>query len=440
MARLGGAETKVSKDVLKAILRSKQTTQSPNSELASPATGKTRKGISSGSSSKAPEREAHFTPQSLTKRRTLKKRVSPATFVTKASENESRLESRVTQILNDRVAKKSLQNNQAAIKVDLVANRRPTIQSFLKSISIKKEPEANQTRVEKQPPDKVTHYRSRDLLARITSFDSQKSLPSEPKQPASCKANKKSVLVDLANIYNKTERKPTSNRSLNLTLEKTDKPVSSKQITDPESEAIIKDILDHGEDPIPNPPLNTELDLHGSSCKPQYPQRSVAKKAVLKKPAKKPLADMKNHSAKSLLANSSKKKLAGEAQKPATDQFKDQGDTSERRLGYFMDFIRFGGANGQHKESKYVEHVCASFTMFKQLGPLMELGKRNPKPHRPVVVPTAPGKKRMLVLFDIDETLVHCDVRNVTKTFDTRTRIQISDQFGRKIVVRSGLI
>jgi hypothetical protein len=99
-----------------------------------------------------------------------------------------------------------------------------------------------------------------------------------------------------------------------------------------------------------------------------------------------------------------------------------------------MDFLKFGNANGQNLGSPYIEHLCTNFRLFKQLGSFIKAGFFTKKKTREALVP-GPASDKLLILFDIDETLVHCDIKGITKTFETRTRIPISDFLGRKTLV-----
>ena len=440
IGKIKGLETKGSRDVLKAILRSKQAKQSAEREIRTPLPEKPYKRDDSGSNSRVSGNEVHLSAQSVLKSKLLKKRISPSSLNAEPTKTIAKVESRASRVLNDMISKKAVVNSQKTSKEPAASNQRASIQSFLKVISDRKDQLERQTASEYVPQAKNIHYRSRELLARITSFDSKESPSSEKKKAEPIKSKKPSILFDLANIYSRTDRIQASKRSLNLTMEKEGQSSSSRQLKDVEEADLVKDLLDHGEDPIPSPPLNTQIELPNLSQLNQILNRPSINRPSLRKAAKKPLGETKNQSVKSLLSNQSNKKPFDTHKKNTLTRMKTQEAEDEPQLMYFMDFIRFGGVHGQHKESKYVEHICTSFTMFKQLGHLIEKGKRNPKPHRPVVVPAAPGCQKILILFDIDETLVHCDIRNVTKTFDTRTRIQISDPYGRKIVVGELLI
>ena len=73
--------------------------------------------------------------------------------------------------------------------------------------------------------------------------------------------------------------------------------------------------------------------------------------------------------------------------------------------------------------------------MFRQLGDFINRSYQEPKNHKPVTIPGEEGRQKLTILFDLDETLVHCDIKNVTKSFETRIRIQLTNQYGRKVLV-----
>ena len=101
---------------------------------------------------------------------------------------------------------------------------------------------------------------------------------------------------------------------------------------------------------------------------------------------------------------------------------------------YFFGPIKNFDPNSK-KTNPYTDHLAIGFRIFQTFKDKIKRSLQNARPNKQVYFPGSYVPGRLTILFDLDETFVHCDIRNLTKHHDEQVRIQIRDAFGRRMMV-----
>lgn len=87
-------------------------------------------------------------------------------------------------------------------------------------------------------------------------------------------------------------------------------------------------------------------------------------------------------------------------------------------------------------KSPHLIHLETSFVYFQKLRELIQRSEHlSLSRAKKVQLPVQVGQARPTLLFDIDETLVHCDIKNETTSFDKRVRIMMTIPPKQKVMV-----
>lgn len=366
------------------------------------------------------------------------KKVTPYLANLTSGESLNKVESKVDKLIRERKEKKQALGVPETQNMISPTSRKMNMINLLKSISNHKDPVSSLKEIPSLQTQNTLVRKSKRVLTEspLSGLSKLSALDNIKKEVNRLKDGR--LKLNLTGVGSSTSRVPGSKFEYNIKMKESEKAPPPTLVREIEKEEVLKEILDHGDEPIDLPTgSKSNLLQIEDPTESKLAGRSLSRKKLVRTKEKRSLAESKTKSHKTMSLSNSNDILV-EVEKIRIQKKKSLEAIEEKTFMYFMDFIKFGGKNGEHKESQYVEHICSSFTMFKQLGPLISSCFHQPRKIREVYVPGDRSDK-LLILFDIDETLVHCDIKGTTKSYETRTRIQISDAIGRKMLVGPSL-
>lgn len=208
-----------------------------------------------------------------------------------------------------------------------------------------------------------------------------------------------------------------------------------------EGEAL-RGMLDHGEDDIVT--QQGEKSILQSS-------REISLQKSFNSSSRRNMPD--SHSSKkdrdardSIQSRKSFRKSYARAQADDKSIRKAEEEDCQPRKTYYIDYLR---DSFQQLDSPYLAHFSTTFNIFvSQIGKAIKQAReeREGLTWGEYIGPGANStrkykffegeydKNKITLLFDLDETFVHCDLKEVTKSFDKRTRIIITNGYNQKSI------
>lgn len=268
-------------------------------------------------------------------------------------------------------------------------------------------------------------------LDEIVPNTRKQSFLSQKKPRGEGSANLLKLLTDTSVIVSQKKNQKVANKDSFSLLNQ------SSQIGDQTQKSFIhstqnKDIedqLDHGEIPIDQPVIQF------TSIKrkiPGSPKRSpkLGPNSSVKTPKKK--TEWKSSQIQEKIKNISSQLKLNTPEAVVVQESPNPKPVTTKR--YFMDFMM---CYQEEKENPYLKHLMATYTAYLHISLYLTNARRS---QIKISLPGPPNPTRLLILLDIDETLVHCDVREKTRSFYKRVHVHLNDSLNRKMLVRYCLI